>query len=83
MYKGMQLEWLKPVVGRLERLFSSVKKYAEIIKNATECYTKGISVFYKKQIIISRKNIDIFMTLSGINITKHVKKNFDKLFICT
>lgn len=50
MYKGMQLEWLKPVVGRLERLFSSVKKYAEIIKNATECYTKGISVFNLKNV---------------------------------
>lgn len=50
MYKGMQLEWLKPVVGRLERLFSSVKKYAVMIKNAAECYTKGISVFNLKNV---------------------------------
>lgn len=49
MYKGMQLEWLKPVVGRLESLFSSVKKYA-VIKNATECYAKGISVFNLKNV---------------------------------
>ncbi|MDB1161597.1 ATP-binding protein [Bifidobacterium catenulatum] len=46
----MQLEWLKPVVGRLERLFSSVKKYAVMIKNAAECYTKGISVFNLKNV---------------------------------
>ena len=49
MYGGMQLEWLKPVVGRLERLVYSIKQYAEI-KETDECYAKGITIFNLKNV---------------------------------
>lgn len=48
-YMGMQLDWLRPVVGRMERVVNSIEKYAEI-KGASGCYLKGITVFNLKNV---------------------------------
>ena len=44
----MQLDWLRPVVGRMERVVNSIEKYAEII-GSDECYLKGVTVFNLKK----------------------------------